>query len=88
MSDIKVHFLSGKRQAKCPSNPAYPHGIDVDLSNGATVACLGNLPYPAECCGFHMVRCSKCGANAAISTAGRPDDPRTVKLACKERNSQ
>jgi hypothetical protein len=83
VSNIKVYFLSGKRQAKCPSDPAYPHGIDVDMSNGAMVACLGYLPYPAECCGVLMVRCAKCGANAAITTAGRADDPRTVKLACK-----
>jgi hypothetical protein len=83
VSNLKVYFLSGKRQARCPSDPAYPHGMDVDLSDGAMSTCAGNLPYPAECCGMLMVRCAKCGANAAITTAGRVDDPRTVKLACK-----
>jgi hypothetical protein len=83
MSDIQVEFLSHNRKAKVAPNPDYPDGIDVDLTNGKKVACLANLPYPAECCGILFVYCKKCGANAAITTAGRLDDPRRVKLACK-----
>ena len=82
MSDIQIEFLSHHRKAQVAPNPDYPDGIDVDLTNGAKRACLANLPYPAECCGILFVRCRKCGTNAAITTAGRRDDPRTVKLAC------
>jgi hypothetical protein len=57
--------------------------MELDLTKGAKVACLAELPYPAECCGVLIVRCTKCGENVAITTAGRADDPRTVKLPCK-----
>lgn len=82
MTDLSVTFISHHRKAQVAPNPKYPDGIDVDLTKGAKVACLANLPYPAECCGILIVRCKKCSANVAITTAGRIDDPRTVKLAC------
>jgi hypothetical protein len=82
MSDIQIEFLSHHRKAKNAPNPKYPDGVNLDLTNGAKVACFADLPYPAQCCGILFVRCRKCGANAAITTAGRLDDPRTVKLAC------
>lgn len=82
MTDISVTFLSHNRKPTCAPNPAYPEGMDLDLTNGAKVACLANLPYPAECCGVLIVRCSKCNESVAITTAGRIDDPRTVRLAC------
>lgn len=80
---IKVDFLSHHRKAQCEPNPNYPDGIAVDLSEGAGKTCTGALPYPAECCGVLIARCSVCGANAAVTTAGRPDDPRSIKFACK-----
>jgi hypothetical protein len=83
MSNIQIEFLSRHRQAQNAPNPKYPNGVDVDLAKGARRACLAELPYPAQCCGVLLARCRKCGANAAITTAGRRDDPRSVKLACK-----
>jgi hypothetical protein len=83
MSNIKVSFVSHQRKAKVAPNPQYPDGIDIDLRNGAKQGCETPLPYPAQCCGILLVRCSTCGASAAITTAGRADDPRSVKLACK-----
>ncbi len=82
---ISVTFLSHGRKAQCEPNPAYPDGIDIDLSNGAAAYCKSKLPYPAECCGVLIVRCSICGESAAITTAGRPDDPkrRTAWTACR-----
>jgi hypothetical protein len=80
---IKCEFLSHQRKAKIAPNPRYPDGIDVDLTGGASQFCKGKLPYPAECCGIWFVRCLECNANAAITAAGRTDDPRSVKLACK-----
>ena len=80
---IEVTFLSHHRKAQCAPDPKHPNGIDLDLTDGAAVACLAELPYPAECCGVLIVRCKSCGNSAAITTAGRVDDPRTVKLPCK-----
>lgn len=80
---IRATFISHHRKAKQAPNPNYPNGIDIDLSNGAGATCQGNLPYPAECCGLILAYCDVCKANAAITTAGRPDDPRTVTFACK-----
>jgi hypothetical protein len=82
MSNIQIDFVSHHRKAKNPPNPKYPEGVNLDLTKGAKVACFADLPYPAECCGILVVRCKKCGANAVITTAGRRDDPRSVKLGC------
>lgn len=82
MNDLSVTFISHRRKAKCAPHPDYPNGIDIDMTKGAKVGCLADLPYPAKCCGILIVRCEKCGESAAITTAGRVDDPRTVKLAC------
>ena len=45
--------------------------------------CSTHLPYPARRCGYHVVRCDGCGLSVMISTAGRPDDPRWVRVNCK-----
>jgi hypothetical protein len=79
---IEVKFLSHHRKAKIAPNPRFPSGIDVDLSGGATPHCRTELAYPAECCGVWLVHCPDCGIDAIITTAGRTDDPRSVKLAC------
>lgn len=83
MNKITVEFVSHNRKAQMPPNPKYLGGIDIDLRNGANQGCETPLPYPAECCGILLVHCSTCGSNAAITTAGRADDPRSVKLACQ-----
>lgn len=80
---IKFKFLSHNRKAKFPPNPEHPDGIDIDLSNGAKLNCRISLPYPAECCGVWSVYCSVCNLNVLVTAAGRADDPRSVKLACK-----
>jgi hypothetical protein len=79
---LEVEFISHHRKAKVSPNPRFPDGIDVDLSKGKA-SCRAELPYPADCCGVLLVHCDSCGANAAITTAGRRDDPRSVRLACK-----
>jgi hypothetical protein len=33
-------------------------------------------------CGVWVVACHTCGLRVGITAAGRPDDPRTVRLAC------
>ena len=81
--NIEVTFLSHHRKPQCAPDPKHPNGIDLDLTDGAAVACLAELPYPAECCGVLIIHCKTCDYSAAITTAGRIDDPRTVKLPCK-----
>lgn len=81
--NLKATFLSHNRQPRCAPNPAYPEGIDVDLSKGHKVSCMVTLPYPAECCGAWLILCKVCQQNYVVTAAGRPDDPRTVRLPCE-----
>lgn len=85
MSDVRlnVKWIDGHRIARLRPNPNYPMGIDVDTSAGAVKTCTTSLPYPAERCGFYQIKCERCGLTALISTAGRLDDPRSVRVACK-----
>jgi hypothetical protein len=80
---FEVRWRDAGREPQCPPNPAYPDGIDVDGSGGAAVTCTVVLPCPAKRCGAWEVRCQICGYSALVSTAGRPDDPRSVRLPCK-----
>lgn len=79
---IRVEWIDSGRDPKCAPNPEFPNGMDVDLSNGAPMRCMKLLPYPAKRCGYYVVECTACGLRVGVTTAGRPDDPRTVKLGC------
>ena len=80
---LSIEWLDRGREPQCEPDPAYPLGKDMDVSEGAANTCYAELPYPAPRCGIYVVRCSKCGLNIGLTTAGRPDDPRSVKIACK-----
>lgn len=80
---IKVTWFDHEREPQCPPDPAYPAGRDIVLGKPAAPACMVELPYPAKRCGVYLVVCDKCGLSAGITTAGRPDDPRSVVLPCK-----
>ncbi len=80
---FKIEWIDAERKPQCPPNPKYPTGKDVDLSGGAMPQCCAALPYPAKRCGLYLVECPVCGLRVAVTTAGRPDDPRLVKMACK-----
>lgn len=82
MSDFEIEWVDDMREPQCAPNPAYPNGIDADCSLGAEAACTAVLPYPAKRCGLYIVECKTCGLRVGITTAGRPDDPRSVKLGC------
>jgi hypothetical protein len=77
-----IEWLDGRRKAQCQPNPAFPTGIDVDVSDGRTPVCKVSLPYPAKRCGSYVVTCDICKINVMITTAGRIDDPRSVTIAC------
>jgi hypothetical protein len=85
MGDFDIKWIDRKHEPQCAPNPAYPLGIDIDLSQGATKACKSELPYPAKRIGFYMVKCNICGLTTVITTAGRSDDPRSITLACGEK---
>jgi hypothetical protein len=77
-----VRWFDARQEPRCAPNPAYPDGIDLDCSGGAEVTCLVKLPYPAKRIGLYVVNCDVCNMNAACTTAGRPDDPRSIRLRC------
>lgn len=79
----KVRWIDSGAEPKNKPNPNYPSGIDLNMTRGDERACLVPLPYPAKRIGYFDIVCEVCGLRAAISTAGRVDDPRSVKLACK-----
>ena len=84
--EVKIEFISHGRKAQCPPNPDYPNGKDVDATNGEDGIWV-ELPYPAPECGVFIVSGSHI-KKTAITAAGRPDDPRNVKIALlKEQNT-
>jgi DNA-directed RNA polymerase subunit RPC12/RpoP len=80
---LKVEWIDRGREPQCPPNPAHPKGIDIDATYGAFASCETALPYPAKRCGLYVVDCPDCGQRIVITTAGRTDDPRSIKLGCK-----
>lgn len=79
--DIKWHDLG--REPQSPPNPKYPDGVHVVAARGAGHACRAELPYPAARCGYYTVKCKTCGMSAIATTAGRPDDPRSLTVSCE-----
>jgi hypothetical protein len=80
-ADFKIHWIDRGEKPRLQPNPLFPLGKDLDLSQGRE-GCKDALPWPAPRIGYFVVECRRCGANAIITTAGRPDDPRSIKLAC------
>lgn len=80
---LQVQWHDGGREPSSPPDPGAPHGVVVDLSNHAVRTCKTSLPYPARRCGTYVIACDVCGLTAAVTTAGRADDPYLVQVACK-----
>ena len=85
MEQHTVTWIDSGREPQCESNPKYPDGIDLDLSDGANTVCRILLAYPAKRCGMYLISCNLCGQSVIVTTAGRRDDPRMVTLACRLR---
>ena len=77
-SKFHVDWLDSGREPLCNPNPDYPDGKDVGEG-----PCKVELPYPAKRCGLYLVFCLACGNLTGVTTAGRSDDPRSVRLQCK-----
>lgn len=90
MSDpqFRIQWIDGGREPQCASDPAYPNGVDVNLVPAGQDSCKAALPYPAKRCGIHLVRCTICGFTIGGTAAGRPDDPRSVRVPCSQRKAQ
>jgi DNA-directed RNA polymerase subunit RPC12/RpoP len=82
----KVAWVDSGAEPKNKPNWRYPLGIDLDMSKGSDRTCLVELAYPAKRIGYYSIECRYCGLRVAVSTAGRPDDPRSVKLGCKAKD--
>jgi hypothetical protein len=81
---IDVVFLDSGREPQCKPDPNFPEGKLVNLAPHALAkTCARNLPYPAPRCGSYIITCKKCGYRAAITVAGRPDDPNAIQMPCQ-----
>lgn len=88
MSDIPltnflITWIDNMREPQCAPDPAYPLGIDIDFAKDVLTSCKVMLPYPARRCGVYIVTCKTCSYAGACTTAGRPDDPRSMRMPCK-----
>lgn len=82
MAQFTVEWLDKGREPQCQPNPNFPNGRHVDLSHDGDRVCFTDLSYPAKRCGLYVVECRTCGLRIGVTTAGRPDDPRSIKFAC------
>ncbi len=62
---------------------AHPAGVDLDLALDATETCHTRLPSPAGAPGAWLVWCPICDLQLRCAARGRPDDPRSVRFACR-----
>jgi hypothetical protein len=83
MSDFQIEWVDGLCAPKGVGDPRYPDGIHLDITGGRSPSCQVGLPYPAPRCGFYVVACDSCGVRIVVTTAGRTDDPRSVRIACR-----
>jgi hypothetical protein len=78
-----VEWRDARAEPRCPPDPRYPAGIDLDLTRGHSPSCKVALPYPAKRIGAYVIQCELCGIRVSCTTAGRCDDPRSITIPCK-----
>ena len=83
ISQFKITWVDAGREPQVKPDPRFPNGIDIDMSRDQEEACTTGLPYPARRCGHFVIECERCHTRVVLTTAGRPDDPRSVRIACK-----
>lgn len=80
---FRLDWLDRHREPVGPPDPTYPHGVAIDVALDAMKACRVELPCPAARCGLWVVVCQECGFAIALATAGRADDPCSVRVPCR-----
>lgn len=80
---LSASWIGTGRKAEHPPNPNFPDGVVIDGARGRA-GCWLNLAYPAPEVGQWLIRCATCGASCVVTAAGRPDDPRKIRIPCKE----
>ena len=86
--DPKQFIIAWVDAGKLPTvapNPQYPNGVDVNLMGHFETGCKVALPYPAKRIGHFKVQCRLCEVRVAVTTAGRPDDPRSLTIPCNRK---
>jgi hypothetical protein len=78
-----VRWIDSGREPQAKPDPDYPEGRDVSGVRAGEIGCRLALPYPAKRVGNYSIVCKLCGFALLLSTAGRPDDPRSVTMPCK-----
>lgn len=78
----EVRWVDSTIEPQEKPDPRYPDGVDIDVSQGKEPACTVELPYPFRRIGWVFVVCHTCGQRTILTTAGRPDDPKSVRTAC------
>lgn len=78
-----VTWVDARREPTCAPNPEFPNGIDVEAAVSEEPFCRAELPYPARRCGYYRIKCRRCGQLVMATTAGRPDDPRSITFNCR-----
>jgi hypothetical protein len=79
---FKIEWVDSGKEPREKPNPEFPNGIDINMAMGRSPSCKVMLPYPAPRCGYFYIECTMCGENILLTTAGRPDDPRSITIAC------
>lgn len=83
---FQIEWVDAGREPQYAPNPSYPNGIDIRSPRSGLKGfkfCVVKLSYPAKRCGAYVIECMRCGSRVAVTTAGRPDDPRSVELDCQ-----
>lgn len=76
-------WFDGRREPKQAPDPRYPDGIDLDYARAGAPSCSIELEHPTKRCGLYIISCDVCGHRVFVTTAGRADDPRSVRLPCR-----
>lgn len=83
LAQFHIRWIDSGKWPQVKPNPNYPQGIDISGVSEGETGCRVALPYPAKRIGAYAVECRLCGYRLSLTTAGRPDDPRSVALPCR-----
>lgn len=84
VNKFKIEWIDHGREPQCKPDPLYPTGKTIPAFGPLNAQkCEVDLPYPAKRCGLYIVECQLCGIRIGATTAGRPDDPCKIIIACK-----